>query len=176
VALSEVLETKRKAILKRWREAILSTYPEDARRFLKREKNRFANPVGRRLIEEIEILYDALFPEADEEKIIRSLDDIIRIRAVQDFKPSEALSFVLDLKRIMREELGESLATNSSASEFEAIENRIDQTTLLAFDIYTHCRKTLHDIRLKEVQTHVGKLLKRANLVGEISGSDDPDL
>jgi hypothetical protein len=92
-----------------------------------------------------------------------SLEAIIRIRAVQDFTPSQAVAFVIQLKQIVREELGVG-----SSADLQGLEDRIDEVLLLAFDIYSKCRQKLNDIRVREVKNQVGRLLEKANLIVEI--------
>ena len=131
--------------------------------FLKREKSQFANPVGLTISTEIETLYDEIISGDNMEKISSCLDSIIRIRAVQDFKPSRAVAFVLQLKQIIKEELG-----SGHSDEMRVLDSRIDEIALLAFDIYSACRQKLSEIRVNEVKSQVGKLLERANLISEI--------
>ena len=44
MGLEDLLLQKKKVILKKWLDRILETYPADAKSFLKKENNRFANP------------------------------------------------------------------------------------------------------------------------------------
>ena len=158
-----LLKEKKSKIIKKWRNAIIESYPEDGQGFLKREKSQFANPVGLTISTEIETLYDEIIKGENTEKISSCLDSIIRIRAVQDFKPSRAVAFVLQLKQIIKEELG-----TDHSDEMRALDSRIDEITLLAFDIYSACRQKISEIRVNEVKNQVGKLLERANLISEI--------
>jgi hypothetical protein len=166
--LENLLEEKRSKIIKKWRDAVIETYPDETRRFIKKEKDQFSNPVGLVLKEEIEILYDELTGAGDRNRISSCLDNIIRVRAVQDFKPSQAIAFVLQLKRLIREEVKEQAKENGHSSQLEALEDRIDDTALQAFDIYSQCRKKIYEIRVNEVRNQVGRLLERANLTCEI--------
>ena len=168
MSLETLLANHRSSIIKKWRDAIIATYPGDAQRFLKKEKDPFSNPVGHIITREVEILFDELIGGGDREKISSSLDKILRIRAVQDFKPSQAVGFVPELKRVVRERLGDRTQTNALSSELKTFEDRIDDMLLLAFDIYSQCRQKMYEIRVKEVQNQVGRLLERANLVKEI--------
>jgi len=163
MTIDKLLEEKRSKILKKWRDAIIMSYPEESQGFLKKEKSQFANPVGLIITKEIETLYDEIIKGDNTEKISSCLDSIIRIRAVQDFKPSRAVAFVLQLKQIIREELG-----SSHSDEMHILGNRIDEIALLAFDVYSACRQKISDIRVNEVKNQVGKLLERANLISEI--------
>ena len=167
--LDRFLAENRTGIIKKWHEVIVSTYPDDTQRFFKREKNSFANPVGCVIDRDIETLFDALVPVEDRDKITECLDNIIRIRAVQDFSPSQATSFVLELKEIIREKLVQkSPIDNDLGDELYALGKRIDEIALLAFDIYSRCRQKIYEIRVNEVKNQVGRLLKRANLTVEI--------
>ena len=161
--LDSILSENRSTIIKKWQEAIIQTYPKETQKFLKREKSQFANPVGLIITKDVEILFDELVKGEDTEKIFTSLDKIIRIRAVQDFKPSHAVGFVLQLKTILRETLG-----NGYSDEQHILEDRVDATALLAFDVYSQCRQQIFDIRVNEVKNEVGRLLQRANLLKEI--------
>ena len=161
--LDNLLAEKKSKIIKKWRDAIIKSYPEDSRGFLKREKSQFANPVGLTISTEIETLYDEIISGDNMEKISSCLNSIIRIRAVQDFKPSQAVAFVLQLKQIIREELG-----SDHSDAMRVLDSRIDEVALLAFDVYSACRQKISEIRVNEVKSQVGKLLERANLISKI--------
>jgi len=175
MSLEKLLSDKRSAIIKKWRDLLIGTYPVDAQRFLKKEKNLFSNPVGQTIAEDMETLYDELTIGNDIDKISSSLDNIIRIRAVQDFKPSQAVGFVLQLKKLIQNELGADSRESEIQNDVEMLEERIDNTALLAFDIYAQCRQKLYEIRVNETKNQVGRLLERANLTVEIP-EFEPDL
>ena len=173
--LEDLLLERRSAIIKKWRDAIIKTYPEDTQRFLKKEKDRFSNPVGYTIGHEIETLYDEIVKGGESDRISPCLDNMIRIRAVQDFRPSQAVGFVLHLKSIIREELAASLTENGLSGELLPLENRIDDIALLAFDIYSQRRQKICEIRVNEVRNQVSGLLRRADLICEIpEGESDP--
>ena len=157
-------------IIKKWREEIIKTYPEDGQHFLGKEKDQFANPVGYVITTEIEPLFNELIKDdgGDKDKIYSTLDSIVKIRAIQDFKPSRAIGFILQLKEIIRKEFDAKVQPNGLSAELKALENKIDNIALLAFDIYMQCRQKIYEIRVNEVKNQVGKLLERANLLSEI--------
>ncbi|MCD6304992.1 MAG: RsbRD N-terminal domain-containing protein [Deltaproteobacteria bacterium] len=163
MTLENLLSNKRSQIIKRWQDAIIASYPKDSQGFLKRTKSQFANPVGWIIAKEIETLYDEVIRGEDAEKIAACLETIIRIRAVQDFRPSQAVAFVLELKDIVREALG-----IGPSPEMDALDRHLDKVLLIAFDVYSKCRQKIYDIRVREVKNQVGKLLERANLIVEI--------
>jgi len=163
----EFLSENRSEILSMWLESALSAYPDDTVEFLKNQKDRFRNPVGYALTEGLEGLIEELISGPDPEKVSSYLDGIIRIRAVQDIKPSEAVSFVFALKDVLREfvvgkeieDLGEGL------DEFIS---KIDRLGLLAFDIYSSCRERLFEVRTNELKRLTFRLIERANrILGE---------
>ncbi len=108
--LKNLLSAKKSAVLERWYNAILDTYPSDTSGFLKKQKNPFLNPVGSTIFKGIEGLYNELLHECETERVSQFLDNIIHIRAVQDFSPSQGIIFVLLLKKAIREEIKEELA------------------------------------------------------------------
>jgi hypothetical protein len=173
--LENLLSKKRSNIIKKWREVIVGSYPSGTQRFFRKEKDQFANPVGHVIDKEIAVLYDEIIKGGDSDKIASCLDSIIRVRAVQDFKPSQAVSFVLQLKDVIRRVLKGETSLNGLSGELQTLENRIDEIALLAFDIYSQCRQKIYEIRVNEVKNHLGKLLEMANLTIEIPELE-PDL
>jgi len=170
MVLEHLLPQKRAAILERWFQLILETYPADTSRFLKQQKDRFINPVGYTISQEIEALYDELLQEMNPDKLAACLDNIIRIRAVQDFPPSQTIAFIFLLKKAIREELASEIAENRVLEELSKFESKIDKLVLLALDIYMKCREKVYEIRVNEAKAErerVLKLLDRTNLTME---------
>jgi hypothetical protein len=144
------LENRRKAIVERWLERMLQTYPDSATRFLSQEKDPFRNPIGQTLKDGLSALFDGLIRGADVASLTSSLEDIVRIRAVQDFTPGQAVSFPFLLKQIIREEFEADASRYSK--ELAALEERIDATALLAFDCYMKCRERVFEVRANETR------------------------
>ncbi|MEW6615159.1 MAG: RsbRD N-terminal domain-containing protein [Thermodesulfobacteriota bacterium] len=167
--LENFLRQKKATILKRWFDMILETYPPDTSRFLKHEKNQFANPVGNTILLEIEDIYEELLRGRDSEKLSDFLDRIIKIRAIQDFSPAQAVAFVFHLKSAIREELGGEICGDHLFEELLEFELRIDKLALLAFNTYMKCREKVYQIRVNEIRNRTFRLLERVNLIGEIS-------
>ena len=149
--LQELLTRTRPAVLQRWRDLLLESYAPDASRFFREQGDPFANPVGATVSRTLAGLFDELLAGAEPERIAPLLDDLIRLRAVQDFSPSQAVGFVFQLKRAVREQLaGVETPPWPELAEFEG---RIDRLALLAFDLYLQCREQIFQIRVKEVKT-----------------------
>jgi hypothetical protein len=173
--LKDLLSEKRSRLIKKWRDLLMETYPEDTRRFLKKEKDPFANPVGHVISKDVEIVYDELVEGELSERMVSSLDNILRIRAVQDLQPSQALAFVIQLKALIREELEGRTPLNGESGELQALDRRIDDMALLAFDVYSRCRQKIYEIRVNEIKNQYSRLLKRADILYEIP-EKEPDL
>ncbi len=174
--LKDVLSEKRSAILKRWFDVIVETYPADTAVFLKNQKDRFANPVGATISQGIENIFDELLQGGDIGRVSPFLDNIVRIRAVQDFTPSGALTFIFNLKKVIREELESEADKTPILKDLTALESRIDDLALLSFNIYMQCREKLYDIRANEVKSRTFRLLQRANLICDIEDQEqEPD-
>jgi hypothetical protein len=80
------------------------------------------------------------------------LEDIIKIRAVQEFSPSEALSFLFGLKKIIRKGLLEIYQNNQIISEACIMDEKFDTLYALAFDIYNDCRVKIQEIKMAEIK------------------------
>lgn len=171
--LEQFLMQRASRILKRWTASIFETYPSDAQRFLTKQKNAFANPVGSTLMRESERFFHEFLGEADPEKLAAALEGMIRIRAVQDFCPSGAVNFIFLLKGIIREETEpEILGSRIAWKELLALESRLDDAALMGFDVYMRCKEKLYEIRAHEARNHVSGLLRRSGLTAEIPAWD----
>ncbi|MCP4580853.1 MAG: hypothetical protein GY839_04500 [candidate division Zixibacteria bacterium] len=150
--LNSLLNEKRDAILEKWFDDILESYPLDGAKFIKIEKDRFNNPVGSTISQEIKTIYGELLKDMNYEILHDSLEKIIKIRSVQDFTPSQALSFIFLLKKVLREELESEVADTQILRELMVFEARIDQLASLAFNVYSECREKIYDIRVNEIK------------------------
>ncbi len=142
------------AMVAQWFARTAETYPELTQHFLAAERDQFRNPVGHILRESLATLLQQLFGDMDAERIATALDPIVRIRAVQDFTPSQAIGFVFLLKSIVRE--------HSPEADPGALDARIDRLALMAFDNYMKCREQIAQLRVNESRRTVAN---RASLL-----------
>lgn len=172
MALKELLAKKKGAIVKRWMDSIVETYPEETAQFLRNKKDRFANPVGATINIETERLFDLILQGVKPEEATGFLDNIIRIRAIQDFTPSEALAFVFALKHAIRKELSGELKKGGYADELWELDKEIDRLALISFEIYMTVREDIYKLKAKELQSNAFMLFRRSGMLVEQEGPD----
>lgn len=166
--IENLLEQRKAAIVKKWFDVVIQTYPVDASNFLKTQKDPFANPVGQTVLRGLEALFDILLKGLDTDTIASFLDPIIRIRAVQDFTPSKAVAFIFSLKQVIRDNLTKDLKDPATAAELLNLESTIDDLALIAFDIYMECREKIYELKANQEKARTFAAFKRAGLVCEL--------
>lgn len=166
MSLNDILHEKKPEIVKQWFEALVETYPEGTRGPLRKKDAQFANPVGYHYAEGVEALFDALLGSMLPDTVSSFLDSMIRIRAVQNFTPSQAVAFIFQLKQIVRTAIGTELLRDRKLSEeLATLESAVDDLALFAFDLYMHCREGIFDIKAKEAERATFKLLQQAKII-----------
>jgi hypothetical protein len=163
--LKGLIEKNKNEIIKNWFETTIQTYAPDTAQFYKGQKDQFANPVGNITAKGVEFLLDQLLNDFEPDAVKTYLDPIIRIRAVQDFTPSQATAFILSLKKVLRDHLAKELQDSRMAAEFIELESKVDQICLMAFDIYMQCREKVYQISANETRNRTFKAFERAGLI-----------
>ena len=168
--LVEIIEHKKTAIVKKWFDLTAQTYAPDTAEFLKSKTDPFANPVGGSLLSGLDGLLDQLIHDMDPQIIHSYLDPIIRIRAVQNFTPSQAVAFILSLKKALRTSLKKELRDIRILKELSELESKIDRLSLVAFDIYVQCREKIYQLSANEMKNRTFRAFERAGLVSDKTG------
>lgn len=170
--LKEFLTENKENLRQRWFDLIVDTYPAGAAKFLKSKKNEFANPVGSTIESEIGVLLDGLLVGAGPDELKDGADGVVRIRAVQDFAPSSAVSFVFMLKQAYREIASDMLSDANVLIEARSFEDEIDRLALVVFDTYMACREQIFQLRVGEIKDRSAMLQERMHRV-QISEDSD---
>lgn len=170
--LKDLLEEKKSAILKKWFETIIETYPTDTSGFLKKQKDRFTNPVGYSITQGAENILQALLEDKDLSQGLPYLEDIIKVRAIQDFTPARAIAFVFYLKIVVREELEKEIRQKQIYEALLSFETKVDDLALLAFNIYSECRDQLNNVKIAELKRMTFSLMKNANVLYDITAQE----
>lgn len=160
--LKKLLTENRTSVSEKWCHLILESYPEDTIKVFSRTKDRFQNPVGYNISESVKLLYDGLVNDVAPADLAEPVDNIVRIRSVQDFSPSQAVSFMFLLKKIVRETFKEEIAESRLYDELQELDLRIDRLALTAFDTYMQCREKIFEIRMDQARS-MPKPIERLN-------------
>ena len=161
--LHELLIKYKSSIVSKWIKLILDSYSIESSKFFNMEKNRFSNPVGNIISTNAASIFDEIVGSKDFVKISLLLTDIIKIRAIQDFSPSEAVGFVFLLKKVIREELNKEINQQKILDEFAKLEFVIDKTALIAFDLYMESREKVFQIHLNDARYKLQKAVYPVN-------------
>ena len=151
--IKELLIRNKIAIVSNWIQLIIETYPSATSNFLKSQKDQFSNPVGHIISDSIGKIFDEIVNSRNIDKIKLLLKDIIKIRAVQDFLPSDAVGFIFSLKKVIRDEIEQEIKEEKNLNELVIIESFIDKIALVAFNLYMDAREKVFQIRVNEIKS-----------------------
>jgi hypothetical protein len=149
----------RSAIVDAWATRVFDEYPGATRLLLRAETDPFRNPVGAAVRDALPRLYDQIVGDMDRDTLIAALDDIIRIRIVQDFPSARAGSFVSELKAVARAAARD--APMAIELPMSTVDDRIGQVALLATEVLARCRQRLADVCANEERRRVAVLQRR---------------
>lgn len=135
-------------IVDEWFARTVLQYPQMTADFLRGEADAFRNPAGYRLRDALGVLFAQVEGEMDRSHVEAALDDILRLRSVQDMAPSQAVGFVLLLRDILDDKQEDRPAR---------MHRRIERLLLMAFDHYVLCREDLARVREAEAQRAQGR-------------------
>ena len=167
MSLHDQLAQEKAAITKQWFDSVINTYSAETTRFLRSQKDPFANPVGQTTLQNLKGLVDLLIDGQNLDQADNLLDPIVRIRAIQDFTAARAVRFVFDLKDVIRSLLPGAMDDPKARTDMALLEDRIDELGLIAFDIYMRCREKIYELKANDVRNRTFKAFARAGLIKE---------
>lgn len=151
IDLAEGFRNHGEKIVNKWVEYALSTYSSSG--FFIKEKDRFANPVGGTIRNALKALLPLLSSGADPEEFVPHLQEIIAIRSVQEFAPSQAVSPLHAVKHITREVFAADSERAHLVGELYDFEFAVDMAVLAAFDLFMQYRERLYQVRINEIRS-----------------------
>jgi len=166
VTFRDLLEERKDTIVERWVDAVLSAYPSDSAALFQKQRDPYANPLGHSVREGTTGIFRTLLNGMDPDELRAHLDKIVRIRAVQQFTPSQALSFVFSLRGIIREVIPETKADPRLRGALTEMDAKIDEVALAAFEIYATRREEVSQLRISEVKRQVAWAFGKMNRKG----------
>jgi hypothetical protein len=168
VVASKWLQSHREEVVNAWLSKVAATYPSHMAKFLLSERDQFRNPAGFALKQNLPKLFDDILEGADPKALRIHLDPVVRLRAVQEFAPSEAVGFVFFLKEAVRE----ACPGWNEDESVVAFLNRIDGAALEAFNSYSECREKIFSIKVDESKR---KLFILEKIYGTLEASASSD-
>lgn len=153
--IKELILSKKDVIVGNWIQSIIDTYPAETSGFLREQKNQFSNPVGHIISQTAENIFEAIIHGNHNLEIKILLNDIIKVRAVQNFSPSMAAGFIFSLRDIIRNELQTEIKDEKLFNEFWEIEIKIEKAALIAFDLFMEAREKIFELRINEIKNGI---------------------
>ena len=96
---------------------MFDSYVPETARFLKSQKDRFANPIAYQLTRGLTGILEVFSSMKKPTRSMAQLDEVLRLKALQDASPSRAMAFIFVLKTVIREELAQELQDPACAAE-----------------------------------------------------------
>ncbi|WP_243544894.1 RsbRD N-terminal domain-containing protein [Pseudodesulfovibrio tunisiensis] len=169
MSFENTLAERKQELVEAWADMILGSYPKETQKVWRKQHDRFQNPVGAAIHEAAQMLFDHLLEWKNAEGMAEALDKLIRIRAVQNFTPSQALSFIFLLKKLLRDEFFKTMEQEGTLGELLRFEAKVDNLSMMAFDIYSKNREVVYRLRVEEVKRAQHNLLKRAKMIVDVT-------
>jgi len=149
--LGEAFRNHGDKIVGKWVEYTLATYSSSG--FFQRERDPFANPIGGNVREALGKLFPLLVKGADVSTMVPALEQLVSIRAVQEFTPSQAVAPLNAVKHITREVFAADKERRHLVAELYDFDFAVDLALLAAFDIYMKFRERLYKVRIDEIES-----------------------
>jgi hypothetical protein len=145
----KLISEKKQPILKKWQSAALGSSVNMAMR--RKLGSRFSDPTGYVIEQSTGEILEWLIRVENDVDLFAPLEQICKLKAIQDIRPAEALSFIFNLKQVIREEIADENDNFHWAVDMSEVERRIDEIGLLAFNIYSDCRAKIYELRMNEI-------------------------
>lgn len=119
------------------------------------------SPVAEAFSEALEMVLDHC--EKNSVLLTEALVQVSRILAVQDLPPSRSLSLFFELKRMIQEiSVRGGQKKSLKQGELDALQCRLEEITLQAFDCYMMHREKIAQLKVDENKRHHFMQLRRA--------------
>ena len=161
MTLKDLLAEKKTIILQRWLDRILEGYPPDTQTFFRENKSPYSNPIGFTLRKGMEGIIDQILRPLSVEEARAILEPVMKVRAVENLPPSQAGEFILPLRGVISEIVGEEKRKEVLGREWLDLNLRINQLALLGMDLYSECREKVNQLRIKGWEKRAGEVQGR---------------
>ena len=130
----------------------MESFPKQSRYLIANDADRFANPMGFTLNDGIKEILSALVGEKTLDEIEPALGQLIKLRAIQDNREGNQLSFLYALKKIVRTQCKAYSKGFTAVRELLELEDRIDLIILRAQEIYVLSREKILELQVNEIK------------------------
>ncbi len=169
----DIVSSRKERWIAKWLDEVMRSYPKESVRFFRDTMDPFANPVGAALRKGVYSLFDVLAAESyDRQAARQALEPMIRVRAIQEMAPSEALGFITQIKSIMAADIKSADTYGQQAAMVRKIGDHSDKALLTAFDLYMECKKHVYTLRAVQARDGVRQLLIKNKLISELPDID----
>ena len=153
----EVLQENEQHILAQWQSNV---FGQACRELLPGNTSRgqFTDPISYNIEKNTAAIFKWLIKAAADDDLAEALEEICRLKAIQEEKPSEALSFIFALKQIIYELLKDEKQIRQNKDELAKVNERIDKIALRAFDYYCACCAQIYELRVNEIKRMYGRV------------------
>jgi len=167
--LQQYLTDNRQKLVEKWTASVISTYPADSVKFFKNMKDPFANPVGNTIKRSIDLLFTQVIKnKMDPDVLKEAMEPIVRLRAVQEFSPAKAISFIFNIKHLLRKAFDKHRQDKGVEDFLANVESNTNELILIAMDIYGKCREKIYRLRINQGKESLKKLLIKKGIICEI--------
>ncbi len=154
-------------ILSLWLNEFLKHHGLDTVAVSRTVDDRFLNPAGHIIKAATSSLFKAIMgEEIEQEKILRDMRELLRLQAIQQLSPAQALFPLVAVKEHIYDIVNSLLTTKEAFVQYKEITGRLDTLMLMAFDIFTQDKEDLYRIRIKEVKNAQSQILRFAQAKG----------
>ena len=173
MSTEDIISARRDAAIQKWTEAVFAMYPFETTGFIRTQRDQFANPVGHATRAAGEQIYDAVTGrDVDMEKVHASVAALIRIRAVQDLKPEQAVGVLYLYKSVLRELLLADMLAAGDVQGFLDMGGRLDTLCLMAFNLYLADREQVYAERVAQQRREASQIRRWAARHGLVENQD----
>ena len=172
MSTEDIISARRDAAIQNGTEAVFAMYPFETTGFIRTQRDQFANPVGHATRAAGEQIYDAVTGrDVDMEKVHASVAALIRIRAVQDLKPEQAVGVLYLYKPVLRESLLRDMLV-VDVQGFLDMGERLDTLCLMAFNLYLADREQVYAERVAQQRREASQIRRWAARHGLVENQD----
>lgn len=158
--LIEKIESNSEFILELWFEKLISVFPETSLKYIRKHNEQFTNPIGFNLFNNLQVLLDCFLKNDNKsDNFLTSLEEVIKLRLIQDISPFEKANIYKPLREIILNKFSPALNKEELIEIYDYFQ-KFEETS---FNKYLEIQELIFDIKKEEIRNRYGKILDRIN-------------